>query len=440
MCYNRNYPILYTENTVLAILYDKKSLLENKKFISVANALYGGNAEKAAERYADLAKAHKENVDGEIIFYSASGRIEVCGNHTDHNNGKVLCASVSVDLLACVTPLAEQKIVIKSLGFPIVEVDISDLSVHEEEKGGSFALVRGVCKAFKDRGYNIGGFYATTVSDVFKGAGMSSSASFEVLVSVILDNLYNGDVIPAVEKAIISQYAENVYFGKPCGLMDQSAIALGGVSYIDFEDPTAPKVEKLDWSFNDTTVFVVNCGGDHCNLTPNYAAIREEMESIAKEFGEEKLRFVNEDEFYMSIPELKKKFSGRAILRAMHYYEENARVEILREAIRNADEELTYEVISSSGISSYQKLQNVYPEGDPSEPIPLALALCGAQEGVMAYRVHGGGFAGTILAFVDNEYADDFHDYMGYTFGDKNVYRLKIRNEGGVRIDLGEND
>ena len=221
---------------------------------------------------------------------------------------------------------------------------------------------------------------------------------------------------------------------------EAAAIALGGVSYIDFEDPTEPKVEKLDWSFNDTTVFVVNCGGDHCNLTPNYAAIREEMESIAKEFGEEKLRFVNEDEFYMSIPELKKKFSGRAILRAMHYYEENARVEILREAIRNADEELTYEVISSSGISSYQKLQNVYPEGDPSEPIPLALALCGAQEGVMAYRVHGGGFAGTILAFVDNEYADDFHDYMGYTFGDKNVYRLKIRNEGGVRIDLGEND
>lgn len=424
----------------MAILYDKKSLLENKKFIKTASALYGGNVEKAAERYSQLVSAHRENIDGEIIFYSASGRIEVCGNHTDHNNGKVLCAAVSVDLLACVTPLDEQKIVVKSLGYPVVEVDISDLSIHEEEKGGSFALVRGVCKAFKDRGYNIGGFYATTVSDVFKGAGMSSSASFEVLVSAILDNLYNGDSISAVEKAIISQYAENVYFGKPSGLMDQSAIALGGVSFIDFKDPSAPVVEKLDWNFDDTTVFVVNCGGDHCNLTPQYAAIREEMEAIAKEFGEEKLRFVNEDEFYMSIPSLKDKFSGRAILRAMHYYEENERVELLREAIRSGDEELAYDIISASGISSYQKLQNCYAEGDPSEPIPLALALCGALEGVMAYRVHGGGFAGTILAFVENDSADDFHDFMAHTFGDSNVYRLKIRNEGGTRLDLGEND
>ena len=424
----------------MAILYDKKSLLENNKFVKTATALYGGNVEKAAERYEALAKAHKENVDGEIIFYSASGRIEVTGNHTDHNNGKVLCAAVSVDLLACVTPLAEQKIIVKSLGYPVVEVDIRDLDIHEEEKGGSFALVRGVCKAFKDRGYNIGGFYATTVSDVFKGAGMSSSASFEVLVSAILDNLYNGDSISAVEKAIISQYAENVYFGKPSGLMDQSAIALGGVSYIDFKDPANPQVEKLDWDFDDSTVFVVNCGGDHCNLTPQYAAIREEMEAIAKEFGEEKLRFVNEDEFYMSIPELKNKFSGRAILRAMHYFEENERVEVLREAIRNGDEELAYDVISASGISSYQKLQNCYAEGDPSEPIPLALALCGALEGVLAYRVHGGGFAGTILAFVDNEYADDFNEFMSHTFGDANVYRLKIRNEGGTRLDLGEND
>ena len=424
----------------MAILYDKKSLLENNKFIKTANALYGGNVEKAAERYENLVNAHRENVEGEIIFYSASGRIEVTGNHTDHNNGKVLCAAVSVDLLACVTPLAEEKIVVKSLGYPVVEVDIRDLDIHEEEKGGSFALVRGVCKAFKDRGYKIGGFYATTVSDVFKGAGMSSSASFEVLISAILDNLYNGDTISAVEKAIISQYAENVYFGKPSGLMDQSAIALGGVSYIDFKDPANPQVEKLDWDFDDSTVFVVNCGGDHCNLTPQYAAIREEMEAIAKEFGEEKLRFVNEDEFYMSIPELKNKFSGRAILRAMHYFEENERVELLREAIRSGDEDLAYDIISASGISSYQKLQNCYAEGDPSEPIPLALALCGALEGVLAYRVHGGGFAGTILAFVDNECADDFHEFMAHTFGDANVYRLKIRNEGGTRLDLGEND
>lgn len=422
----------------MAILYDKKSLLENKKFIAAANEIYAGDVEKAADRIAALVEEHVKSVDGEIMIFSSPGRIEVCGNHTDHNNGKVLAAAVSVDLAAAVTPLGERKIVVKSLGFPVVEVDIDDLEPKKEEEGTSFALVRGVLRGLKDRGYAIGGFYATTVSDVFKGAGMSSSASFEVFVAEVENALYNGGVISAVEKAIISQYAENVYFGKPSGLMDQSAIALGGVSYIDFLDPSAPEVEKLDWQFDDTTVFVVNCGGDHCELTPQYAAIRAEMEEVASIFGQEKLRFVDEGEFFSSVSALKDKVSGRAILRAMHYFEENDRVESLREAIRDGDEDIAYAIITASGESSYKKLQNCYAEGDRSEPIPLALALCENYDGVRAFRVHGGGFAGTILVFADNSAKEEFRDYMSGIFGEKNIYMLKIRNSGAIRLDLGE--
>lgn len=421
----------------MTTLYDKKTLLQSEKFATVANDLYNTSKEATAERIANLVEAHNKNIDGEVLMFSSPGRIEVAGNHTDHNHGKVLCASVSVDLLAAVTPLTERKIVINSLGYPIVEVDINDLSIHEEEVGGSFALVRGVCKAFQDRGYNIGGFYATTISDVFKGAGMSSSASFEVLVGEVLNYLYNDSKISAVEKAIIAQYAENVYFGKPSGLMDQSAIAIGGISYIDFMDPSAPVVEKLDWTFDDTSVVVINCGGDHCDLTPQYASIRTEMEGVAKQFGKEKLRFVDTEEFYDSIPELAKKVSGRAILRAMHFFEENDRVEDLRDAIKSGDEETCYACITESGDSSYRKLQNCYPDGDPTEPIPLALTLCESfYQGVRAYRVHGGGFAGTILVFVDNDCVDEFKAYMSSIYGEKNIYTLKIRNSGTIKLDL----
>ena len=422
----------------MAILYDKKSLLENKKFLAAAEEIYACDVEKSAERVANLVAEHTKSVEGETILFSSPGRIEVCGNHTDHNNGKVLAAAVSVDLLAAVTPLKERKIVVKSLGYPAVEVDIDDLEPKKDEEGTSFALVRGVCRALKDRGYALGGFYATTVSDVFKGAGMSSSASFEVFVAEVENALYNGGVVSAVEKAIISQYAENVFFGKPSGLMDQSAIAIGGISYIDFLDPAAPEVEKLNWEFNDTAVFVVNCGGDHCELTPQYAAIRAEMEEVASLFGQKKLRFVDAGEFYTSISAIKDKVSGRALLRAMHYFEENDRVEALREAIRDGDEDVAYALIVASGESSYKKLQNCYAEGDRSEPIPLALALCESYDGVRAFRVHGGGFAGTILVFVDNDAKEEFRAYMSGIFGEENVHMLKIRNSGAVMLDLDE--
>lgn len=317
----------------MATSLDENFFARSDKFALEAAEIYTTSLEAAAKRASALVRSHSERVEGEVFLFSSPGRIEIAGNHTDHNNGKVLAAAVSVDLLAAVTPLGGTQVVIASAGYPVVEIDLSDLSVREEEKGGSAALVRGVAKALTDRGYAVGGFYATTVSDVFKGAGMSSSASFEVLVAEIFNEFYNGGRIDPVQKAIISQYAENVYFGKPSGLMDQSAISIGGVAYIDFENPSTPKVQKLDWNFPDTSAVVVNCGGDHSDLTPQYAAIREEMEAVAGYFGKEKLRFVPEEEFVKALPALKKVFSGRALLRAMHYFGENDRVDALKAAV-----------------------------------------------------------------------------------------------------------
>lgn len=420
----------------MAIAEIKKMLLSNKYFAAEATELYGGDAEAAALRFAALIERHQVVSDGEYRLFSSPGRIEVCGNHTDHNNGKVIAAAVTADTVAVVSPRSDRRIVIRSEGYPEVSVDIDDTSVYEQEKGSSFALVRGILKGLESRGYKTGGFVATTSSQVFKGAGMSSSASFEVLVCEILNVLYNEGAVPAVTKAIVSQYAENVYFGKPCGLMDQMAIALGGISYIDFKDTANPQVAKPRWRFDNLSVVVVNCGEDHCELTSQYAAIREEMEAAAAYFGEKKLRFVPEEKFYGDIKGLKSQLSGRAILRAMHYFEENRRVEALTKAIDEGDQSAAMQVITASGESSYKKLQNCYPEGDHGQPIPLALAMCARFEGVEAYRVHGGGFAGTILTFVQNDKKDAFCGDMSEVFGRENVFAVGIRQTGTREIHM----
>ncbi len=425
----------------MAILYDKKSLLENKNFVLAAEKLYTASPEDMAQRTSDIVTRHRLSFGSaadEVRLFSAPGRIEIAGNHTDHNNGKVLAAAISVDLLGAVSLTAEPKIIVNSIGYPSVSVDLNDLEPKDREKGDSAALVRGIARAFRDRGYNIGGFLATTTSDVFKGAGMSSSASFELFVAEVLNAAYNGGIVSDVEKAVISQYAENVFFGKPSGLMDQSAISIGGVSYIDFKDPAAPVVEKLEWPFDkESIIYVVNCGGDHCNLTANYAEIMQDMKKVANEFGAEKLREIEPGEFYAAMGELKAKYPGRAILRAMHYFEENDRVDELKDAISFDDSAKAFSVINASGLSSQLKLQNCYPEGDFSEPIPLALAIAKDYAGVKAARVHGGGFAGTILVITDIE-ADEFGEYMSSLYGAENVHRLKIRAEGATEIDLGE--
>lgn len=420
----------------MANQYEKKYLSNNPKFIKIVNSIYNTSVEVAAERVSSLITEHKKSVEGETFLFSSPGRIEVIGNHTDHNFGQVLAASVSVDLLAAVTPLPFNKIIVRSIGYPEVEVNIEDLKIKKQEIGDSAALVRGVAKGFVERGFKIGGFVATTTSDVFKGAGMSSSAAFEVLVSEIFNVFYNEGKIDSIAKAIISQYAENVYFGKPSGLMDQSAISFGGISHIDFKDPHSPQVEKLDWPFSDVSVVVVNCGGDHTNLTPNYAAIRTEMEEVAACFGKEKLREIEKKDFYDSILHLSKKTSGRAILRAIHFFEENSRVEKVYLALKNAEEEKVFAGINQSGDSSYRLLQNCYPEGDKTQPIPLALALAQRIDGLRAVRVHGGGFAGTVLAFVDKQKVENFKTQMGEVFGPNNIYVLKIRNSGATKLDI----
>lgn len=413
----------------------KKRLTESSDFKKSVAALYHGQTvEAAAERYAKLIDRHLSNNAGDVRVFSSPGRIEVIGNHTDHNNGKVVCAAVTIDTLAAVTVRDDNVITVDSEGFPIVRVSTDDLQVNEKEFGTSEALIRGIVKGMKDRGYKVGGFDASTVTNVFKGAGVSSSAAFEVLAVEILNVLYNGGKMTKIEKAIVAQYAENVYFGKPSGLMDQSAIALGNVSYIDFENLSDPKVKTLSWDFDDVDIVIVNCGGDHCNLTPNYAAIRSEMESVAAFFGKKVLREVPEERMHAEIAGLKSAVPGRAVLRAFHYYEENGRVERLASALEEKRESDALGIIAESGNSSWKLLQNCYPEGQNEEPIPLALSIAERTAGVRAARVHGGGFAGTVLMVVDNGKTADIVGKFAALYGAENVFVLGIRAEGTTEV------
>ncbi len=411
------------------------NLGSNASFAANVEKLYGGGLDYQAARYKKIYDLHTATYGGEVTFYSSPGRIELCGNHTDHNNGKVLCASITVDTVACVTPL-EGKVVVASIGYPEVVVNLDELEPSSEEYGSSEALVRGVLAYYKQNGYKIGGFAATTSSDVFKGAGVSSSASFEVLICEILNQMYNGGIVDKITKAKAAHYAESIYFGKPCGLLDQSAISLGGVSYIDFKSTANPKVKSMDWKFASATIVLINTGGDHCDLTSQYADIRSEMEWVASMFHARKLRKVKEEDFLASIPQLQKQVSGRAILRAMHYFEENKRVEAGVKAVKSGNFKKFAAVINGSGPSSYELLQNCYPLGDTVQRIPLALAVSKLNQDVKAVRVHGGGFAGTIIAFVDNAGVDAYVDEMKKIFGDDCVYRIGVRNEGTCKVEL----
>lgn len=415
-------------------------LLEtNELFKEECKSLYSRNNgfDYQVKRYKSLYDIHSKFNSDKVLLFSSPGRIEVCGNHTDHNNGIVLCASISVDTIACVTPTDSHYITVASVGYPAVTVDLNDLKPNKDEYGSSEALVRGVAAYFKENGYNIGGFYATTTSDVFKGAGVSSSACFEVLICEILNVLYNEKKMDALTKAYASHYAESVFFGKPCGLMDQSAIALGGVSYIDFKDTAKPEVECIPWNYENVDIVLINCGGDHCGLTDQYAAIRTEMEEVAEQLGCKVLRETTIEKVLNNLEKLQIKVSGRAILRAIHYFNENERVIKCAEAIRNADIDEFNEQINGSGNSSYKLLQNCYPEGDHMQRIPLALALAGnACNNEGALRVHGGGFAGTIIAYVNPENAALIAESLEKPFGKENIFNISIRNSGTRQVEI----
>lgn len=409
----------------------------NENFKNAVKLFYGEDKlDYQIKRYQEIYKLHEKNYGGDGVFYSSPGRIEVCGNHTDHNNGKVLCASITVDTIACVTPREDNHIVVASVGYPVVKVDIKDLEPKISEHGTSEGIVRGVCSYFINSGYKIGGFSATTTSDVFKGAGVSSSACFEVLMCEILNTMFNDGKMDKVTKAKASQFAENVYFGKPSGLMDQSAISLGGVSYIDFKSPASPKIESLNWNFDDLAIVLTNTGGDHCDLTHEYTSIRVDMSEVSKCFKVRALRKVKEADFYNAIPELQDKVSGKAILRAMHYFSENKRVVSAAQYVKSNKSKKFLQMINESGESSYKLLQNCFATGDTAQRIPLALNLSKKFDGVKATRVHGGGFAGTIISYVEKDKADSYVEYMKSIFGNDEVFLINVRNCGTVKVDI----
>lgn len=373
----------------------------------------------------------------EVEIYSAPGRSEIGGNHTDHQYGRVLAASINLDAIAIVAK-RENEIVVKSEGYPIISVSLENLSPVKEEEGTSSALIRGVVAKLKKEGYQVGGFEAYVTSDVLNGAGMSSSAAFEVLIGNILSGLYNQGQISQVLIAQASQYAENIFFGKPCGLMDQMASAVGNLIYIDFADVKKPVVKKVNVDFEDFgySLCIVDTKGSHADLTDEYAAIPEEMKKVASYFGKEVLNQVDKQEFYTNLPKIREYAGDRAVLRAMHWYEETSRVNEQVEALESRDFEEFKRLIKASGDSSFKYLQNVYSVKNlEKQEMSVGLAYSDVLLGNHGVsRVHGGGFAGTIQAFVPNDMVDMYKKSIEDIFGKDACHVLKIRKYGGVKV------
>ncbi|HAQ62999.1 MAG TPA: galactokinase [Ruminococcaceae bacterium] len=424
--------------TTLALREDIKAGRYDERF----RAVYVTDAEIKAqyERYCSLADDFDEvfSADRDVRMFSAPGRTEVGGNHTDHNHGRVLAAGINLDAIALASKNDDNTVRVKSKGYAMDVVDLSDLSVHESETGHSPALVRGVMKGFENLGYKTGGFDAVTASRVLSGSGLSSSAAYEVLVGTMVNYLYNDGKVDPVTIAKIAQYAENEYFGKPCGLMDQMACSVGSFISIDFQNPAEPIIEKVDFDFASCghSLCIVDTKGSHSNLTDEYAAIRIEMESVAKYFGKSVLREVDREEFEKNIPELRKAVGDRAVLRAIHFYNDNDRVVKEVAALKARDFEAFKSLILESGASSYMYNQNVFATKQPDiQPVSLALSISEAVlKGKGAWRVHGGGFAGTIQAFVPNDLLEKYKAEIERIFGEGSCYVLSVRPVGGAEI------
>ncbi len=388
---------------------------------------------RAIDRFTELFPSEKE-----IEIYSAPGRSEVCGNHTDHQNGMVLATSINLDAIAIVAKAEEPVIRLVSGDFPMEEVDVADLSMKEEEQSTTTALIRGVAAGMKERGHKVGGFTAYITSDVLMGAGMSSSAAFESLIGTILSGLYNDMKVSSIEIAQIGQYAENIYFGKPCGLMDQMACSVGGMIFIDFKEKEHPEVRQVHTDFEKAglSLCIVDTKGSHADLTPDYAAVPAEMNQVAQALGREHLREVPRETFFKGLPKLWKETSGRAVLRAIHFYEEEERVLRGVKSLEESDYPGFLSVIKASGDSSAKYLQNIYsPKDVDSQNVTVALAVSESilgENGVC--RVHGGGFAGTIQAFVKNEAVAAYKEQIEAIYGDDSCHVLKVRLQGGIRV------
>lgn len=402
--------------------------------------IYGSLAESQKPRYAKAIDKFMELYgDKDVQAISVPGRSEVIGNHTDHQQGEVLATSINLDIIAIVSPREDGVVKVLSDDYDIPPIDLSDLNVHEDEKESSQALIRGVAAKIKEDGGNIGGFDGYMTSDVLQGSGLSSSAAFEVMIGNIFSDLYNNQSLDPVELAKIGQYAENVFFGKPCGLMDQSACSVGGLIHIDFADKQNPIVEKVDIDFSDfnTSLCITDVHASHADLTQDYADIPFELKEVDEFFGKPVLREVDEAEFYSRLPELREAVKNdRALLRAIHVFEENKRVQKAVKALSEGDLAGFEKQILASGTSSFKYLQNIYSPSDyKNQAVSLALALSElVLDGKGAHRVHGGGFAGTIQAFVPNELVDQYVKTMDSTFGEGACHVLQIRPYGGIRV------
>ena len=369
----------------------------------------------------------------EAGLYSAPGRTEIGGNHTDHQHGRVLAGSVNIDMIAAAAPNTLNQLRVQSEGYDLCVIGLDDLAARKEEENTTLSLLRGECEAFRQRGAKLAGLDVYISSNVPKGSGVSSSAAFEVLIGVILNDCFMTDKVSPIEIAQIGQWAENVYFGKPCGLMDQAAVCLGGLAYMDFEDQAQPKTQKLELNFEDHgyALVLVKVGADHVAATDDYAAVPREMQDVAAEFGKARLCEVDVADFDAKLPELRAKLGDRACLRAVHYWYENGLVDKRWAALNAGDIDQFLVLTRESGASSAMYLQNVVAKLGSEQPSMYALALAEhVLDGRGAVRIHGGGFGGTIQAFVPLDLVDTFITKMNSWLGEGAARHYAISDKG----------
>jgi len=422
-------------------LFEVKVNIKSGKYDKDFLMLYG-ETQKARVRYLEACEEFEKlyiNTDN-IRLFSAPGRTEVGGNHTDHQHGSVIAGGVDMDVIAIVGTNDDNIIRVKSKGYDMDVVNVGEFDICENEKGRAISLIRGVCSKFADLGFKIGGFNAYTTSNVLKGSGLSSSAAFEVLLGNIINGLFAEGKVEPIEIAKIGQYAEREYFGKPCGLLDQMASSLGGFTYADFNNPNEPITEKINLDIRDFgyTLCVVDTGGNHANLTQDYADITIECKQISNALGVEFLRDADVDKFYASLASLRKEFGERAVLRAFHFFNEQERVLKQRKALLDGDFKTFLKFVNQSGQSSFDYLQNLYSTTAVKEQgLSLAIALTKqflGEEG--ACRVHGGGFAGTIQCYIPTERLDEYKQMIESVYGKDSCSVLSIRPVGGYEIEL----
>jgi galactokinase len=430
----------------MEIKISKYPIEQVDEFKKVISNLYGNDEEiieHQLQRYLHLHKRLIEIGDyPDVHFFSTPGRIEIGGNHTDHNHGRVLAAAVNLDSIAAASKTEDNRVTIYSEGYPshfLVELD--QLEPQKEERGTTTAIIRGIAARLKQLGYKIGGFCSYISSNVLPGSGLSSSASIEILIAFIFNVLYNDSVIDKLELAKIGQFAENIFFYKPCGLMDQLACAMGGIASIDFNVPDNPQIQSVDFDFSkkNFSVIVVNTGGSHADLTDDYASIPKEMKAVAENFHHSYCRETSLQQVLNNVSNLRSTTGDRAILRAIHFFLENQRVEDQLKALETGNLSRFLHLVNASGNSSFKWLQNCYSTKDVSDQgLPLALVLTENYInyiGSGACRVHGGGFAGTILSFIPTEYQSDYINLMEKVFGEKSTLILSIRSHGVLHLN-----